>query len=336
MTNIRRHHPCIIRFARFAVFAALSFLLVPLSADAQQAGRTPRVGYLTERSGTTEFEESLLKGLRDLGYVDGKNLIIEYRWAAGNAERLPAMATDLVGLKVDIIVTSGVPAAKAAKNATSTIPIVMATSGDAVADGLVASFTRPGGNVTGLSLFTRQLSGKRLEVLKEAVPDLRRAGAVFNAANPSTPPQFRETEAAGDTLGLKVLPLDVHFPEGIDAAFAEAARQKLQGVAIISDSATIAHRTQLGTAALKYRLPTIFSNKAYLQGGGLMSYGPDVVATFYRAAYYVDKILKGAKPADLPVEQPTKFELVINMKTAKALGITIPQSLLLRADEVIE
>ena len=320
----------------FVSRVAGGLLAAPLATRAQQAGRTPRLGYLTERPGLTEFEESFLKGLSELGYVDGKNVIMEYRWAAGDAERLPALAADLVGLKVDIIVTSGAPAAKAAKNATTTIPIVMATSGDAVADGLVASFTRPGGNVTGLSLFTRELSRKRLEIFKEAIPGLQRVGAVFNAKNPANPPQFRETAATGDTLSVKVLPLDVHFPEGIDPAFAEAARQNLQGVVIISDSATIAHRNQLGTAALKYRLPTIFSNKAYLQGGGLMSYGPDVVATFYRAAYYVDKILKGAKPADLPVEQPTKFELVINMKTAKALGITIPQSLLLRADEVIQ
>jgi putative tryptophan/tyrosine transport system substrate-binding protein len=314
---------------------ASAVLVAPLAARAQRAAKTPRVGYLTERAGPTQFEESFLKGLSDLGYVDGKNVIMEYRWAAGDAERLPALAADLVGVKVDIIVTSGAPAAKAAKNATTTIPIVMATSGDAVADGLVASFTRPGGNVTGLSLFTRELSRKRLEIFKEAIPGLQRVGAVYNAKNPANPPQFRETAATGDTISVKVLPLDVHFPEGIDRAFAEAVRQNMQGVVIISDSATIAHRNQLGAAALKYRLPTIFSNKAYLQGGGLMSYGPDVVATFYRASYYVDKVLKGAKPGDLPVEQPTKFELVINLKTANALGLTIPPLLLQRADDVI-
>ena len=311
-------------------------LALPLAARSQQAGRTPRIGYLTERSGPTEFEESFLKGLREVGYVDGKNVVIEYRWAAGEAERLLALATDLVRLKVDIIVTAGVPAAKAAKNATPTIPIVMATGGDAVADGLVASFTRPGGNVTGLSLFTRELSGKRLEVLKDAVPGLHRVGALFNARNPANPPQFRETATAGEKLGLNVLSFDIRFPEGIEPAFAEAVRQNSQGILIISDSATIAHRTQLGAAGLKYRLPTLFSNRAYLQGGGLMSYGPDIVAMFYRAAYYVDKIFKGAKPGDLPVEQPTKFELVINMKTVTALGLTIPQSVLARADEVIQ
>jgi len=274
--------------------------------------------------------------MRELGYVDGRNVIIEYRWAGGDAGRLPALAAELVAAKVDIIVTSGIPAANAAKSATATVPIVMATSGDAVADGLVASFTRPGGNVTGLSLFTRELSRKRLEIFKEAVPGLERVGAMFNAQNPATMPQFRETATAGDTLGLKLMPFDIRFPEGIEPAFAAAVRQKVQGVLIISDSETIAHRTQLGSAALKANLPTMFANKAYLQGGGLMSYGPDIVAMFHRAAYYVDKILKGAKPADLPVEQPTKIELVINLKAAKELGLTIPQSVLLRADEVIQ
>jgi putative ABC transport system substrate-binding protein len=315
---------------------AACLLSLPRAVAAQQARSTPRLGYLAERPGASEFDEAFLRGMRELGYVDGKNLIIEYRWAAGDAGRLPALAVELVAAKVDIIVTSGVPAAKAAMSATETIPIVMASSSDAVADGLVASFTRPGGNVTGLSQFTRELSRKRLEVFKEAIPGLKRVGAVFNAKNPSTMPQFRETATAGNTLDLTLVPFDIRFPEGIDPALAEAVRQKLQGVVIISDSATIAHRTQLGSAALKAQLPTMFANKAYLQGGGLMSYGPDIVAAFHHAAYYVDKILKGAKPANLPVEQPTQFELVINLKTAKALGVTIPQSILIRADDVIE
>jgi len=315
---------------------AACLLSLPRAVAAQQARSAPRLGYLTERPGATDFEEAFLQGMRELGYVDGKNLVIEYRWAGGDAGRLPALAAELVAAKVDIIVTSGVPAAKAAMSATETIPIVMASSGDAVADGLVASFTRPGGNVTGLSQFTRELSRKRLEVFKEAIPGLKRVGAVFNAKNPSTMPQFNETAIAGNTLGLTLVPFDIHFPEGIEPAFAEAVRQKVQGVVIISDSATIAHRTQLGSAALKAQLPTMFANKAYLQGGGLMSYGPDIVAAFRHAASYVDKILKGAKPANLPVEQPTQFELVINLKTAKALGITFPQSLLLRADEVVQ
>jgi ABC-type uncharacterized transport system substrate-binding protein len=333
MTHCRPLNPSVLVLALLTMFV---LLVVPLSADAQQTGKAPRLGYLAERPAPSEFDEAFLKGLHELGYVDGKNIAIEYRWAGGKAERLPALAAELVGLKVDIIVTSGIPAAKAAKNATSTIPIVMATSMDAVADGLVASFARPGGNITGLSLFVTELSRKRLEVLKDAVPGLERVGALFNALNPATAPQFQDTKAAGETLGLKVVPLDVRFPEGVEPAFAEAAHRKLQGVVILSDSATITHRTQLGSAALKHHLPTMFANKAYLQGGGLMSYGPDIVDVFHRAASYVDKVLKGAKPADLPIEQPTKLELVINLKTAKALELTIPRSVLSIADEVIQ
>jgi putative ABC transport system substrate-binding protein len=333
MTYTRPRHSSALVLALLTLLVPLA---APLAAEAQHSGRTPRLGYLAERPAPSEFDEAFLKGLRELGYVDGKNIAIEYRWAGGKAERLPTLAAELVGLKVDIIVTSGIPAAKAAKNATQMIPIVMATSMDAVADGLVSSFAHPGGNITGLSLFVTELSRKRLEVLKEAVPGLERVGALFNALNPATAPQFQDTKAAGETLGLNVLPLDVRFPDGIEPAFAEAARRKLQGVVILSDSATITHRTQLGSAALKHRLPTMFANKAYLQGGGLMSYGPDILDTFHRAAYYVDKVLKGAKPADLPVEQPTRLELVINLKTAKALELSIPRSVLSLADQVIE
>jgi putative ABC transport system substrate-binding protein len=320
----------------FAKAAAAMLAAAAVPAHAQNATKVARIGYLTERPGPTEFEEALVAGLRELGYVDGVNLVIEYRWAGGKAEQLPLMAADLVGRNVDVIVTSGIPPAKAAKAATTAIPIVMATSGDAVRDGLVASYARPGGNVTGLSLYTSELSRKRIEVFREAVPGLRRFGAVFNAQNPATPPQFRETAAAAQLLGLDAVPFEIRFPEGIAQAFADAARQNLQGIVIISDAATIANRVQLGSAALGNRLPTMFSNKAYLSGGGLMSYGPDIVATFRRAAYYVDKVLRGDKPADLPVEQPVKLELAINMKTAKALGLEIPQALLVRVDEVIQ
>jgi ABC-type uncharacterized transport system substrate-binding protein len=308
----------------------------PLAAEAQPAGKVYRIGYLSDRLGPGAFEEAFLRGLRELGYVQGRSIIIEYRWAEGKVERLSALAAELISLQVDMIVTAGVPAAKAAKAATSTTPVVMATSADAVGDGLIASFARPGGNVTGISLFSRELSGKRLEVVKEAIPGITRVAVLFNTLNPSNPPQFRETEAAAERLGLKALPLDIRFPDGIEPAFAEAARSGARAVLIVSDSATITHRAQLGAAGLKYRLPTMFSNKAYLEGGGLMSYGPDIFEAFRHAATYVDKILKGAKPANLPVEQPERFELVINMKTAKALGLTIPQPLLQRADQVIE
>ena len=200
----------------------------------------------------------------------------------------------------------------------------------------MASFARPGGNITGVSVFARELSGKRLELLKEMIPGITRVAAAFNTLNPGTRVLFNQTDAAATQLGLKALPLDIRFPDGVEQAFAEAVRLRAGAVVIISDGATIVHRAQLGSAALQHRMPTIFANKAYLEGGGLMSYGPDIVGVWRRAATYVDKILKGAKPADMPIEQPTKFELVISLKTARTLGLTIPRSLLLRADQVIE
>jgi len=315
---------------------AAAVLATPHAAEAQQAGKVPVIGYLIERSGPTAFDEAFRLGLRELGYSEGRNVVVEYRWADGKAERLPALAAELVRLNVDIIVTSGTPGGLAAKNATSTIPIVLASGGDFVADGLVASFSRPGANITGLSVFARELSGKRLEILKEAIPGMTRVAAAFNTLNPGTRSLFKETEAAATKFGLKVLPLDIHFPDGVERAFAEAVRLRASAVVIISDGATIVHRAQLGSAALQHHLPTIFANKMYLEGGGLMSYGPDIIEVWRHAATYVDRILKGAKPADMPIEQPTKLELVINLKTAKALGLTIPPSLLLRADQVIE
>jgi len=322
--------------AALAVVLALGLLAAPLAAEGQQARKVPVIGYLIERSGPTAFDEAFRLGLRKLGYSEGRNVVVEYRWADGKAERLPALAAELVRLKVDIIVTSGTPGGLAAKNATSTIPIVLASGGDFVADGLVASFSRPGANITGLSVFARELSGKRLEILKEAIPGMTRVAAAFNTLNPGTRSLFKETEAAATKLGLKVLPLDIHFPDGVERAFAEAVRLRASAVVIISDGATIVHRAQLGSAALQHHLPTIFANKTYLEGGGLMSYGPDIIEVWRRAATYVDRILKGAKPAEMPIEQPTKFELVISLKTAQALGITMPPSLLLLADEVIQ
>jgi len=296
-------------------------LATPL-ANAQPSARTPVIGYIAQRAGPISFDEAFLQGLHELGYVEGKNVTIEYRWGT-KAEDLPALAADLVRLKVNVIVSSAYPSNKAAKDATSTIPIVMATSGDAVQEGLVASLARPGGNVTGFSVFNRELSGKRLEVVREAVPGLKRVGALFNVSNPATSPQFKETQAAAERLGMQAVPLEVHFPDGIEPAFAEAARMGVGAVIIISDSATINHRNQLGAAAVKYHLPTIFANRDYLQGGGLMSYGPNLANNFRSAAAYVDRILKGSNPAVMPVEQPTKFELVINAKTAKALGLSL-------------
>jgi putative ABC transport system substrate-binding protein len=293
------------------------------------------VGYLAQRAGPWHLDKAFVEGLRELGYVEGRNVTIEYRWGA-NAADLPAMAADLARLKVDVIVSSGYPANKAAKDATSTIPIVMATSGDAVQEGLVASLSRPGGNMTGLSVLNRELSGKRLEVVKEAVPGLKKIGALFNGANPAMPPQFREVQAAAERFGLEAVPLDVSFPGGIEPAFAAAAKAGIGAVMVLSDSSTIAHRSQLSAAALKYRMPTMFSNRDYIRAGGLMSYGPNLAENFRRAAFIVDKILKGASPALIPVEQPTKFELVVNRTSARTLGITLPETQLVRADDIFD
>jgi putative ABC transport system substrate-binding protein len=323
---------------RRAFLAAVTggLLAAPLVAEGQQAKRVPVVGYLIERSGPTAFDEAFRLGLRELGYSEGRNIVVEHRWAEGKTERLPALAAELVKMKVDVILTSGTPGGLAAKNATSTIPIVLASGGDFVADGLVANFARPGGNITGLSVFARELSGKRLEILKEAIPGMTRVAVAFNRLNPGTRSLYNETETVAARLGLKALPLDIQFPDGVDAAFAEAVRLRADAVVIISDGATIVHRAQLGSAGLKHRMPTIFANKTYSEGGGLMSYGPDIIEVWHRAATYVDRILKGARPADMPIEQPTKFELVISLKTAKAIGLTIPPSLLQRADGVIQ
>jgi putative ABC transport system substrate-binding protein len=311
-------------------------VLAPIPhADAQTAARVPVIGYLAQRAGPWHLDKAFVDGLRELGYVEGRNIAIEYRWGE-NAADLPAMAVDLARLKVDVILSSGYPANKAAKGATSTIPIVMATSGDAVQEGLVASLSRPGGNMTGLSVLNRELSGKRLEVVKEAIPGLKKIGALYNGANPAMPPQFVEVQVAAQRLGLEALPLDVSFPTGIDAAFVAARQAGAGAVMVLSDSSTIAHRSQLGAAAAKHRMPTMFSNRDYIRAGGLMSYGPNLADNFRRAASIVDKILKGASPALIPVEQPTKFELVINRGTARALGLALPETLLVRADEIYD
>jgi putative ABC transport system substrate-binding protein len=326
----------LLRSFAVALVAALCGVLIPASESvAQVTARVPVIGYLAQRAGPWHLDKAFVDGLRELGYVEGRNIAVEYRWGA-NAADLPALAVDLARLKVDVIVSSGYPANKAAKDATSTIPIVMATSGDAVQEGLVASLSRPGGNMTGLSVLNRELTGKRLEVMKEAVPTLKKIGALYNGANPAMPPQFREVQVAAQRFGLEPVPLDVSFPAGIDAAFVAASQAGVGAIMVLSDSSTIAHRSQLSTAAMKYRMPTMFSNRDYIRAGGLMSYGPNLADNFRRAASIVDAILKGADPALLPVEQPTKFELVINRTTARALRLDLPQALLVRVDEVFD
>ncbi len=316
------------------VAATLCGVLAAMPDAAAQA-RVPVIGYLAQRPGPWHLDKAFVDGLRELGYVEGRNVAIEYRWGANSAD-LPALAADLARLKVDVIVSSGYPSNKAAKDATSTIPIVMATSGDAVQEGLVASLSRPGGNITGLSVLNRELSGKRLEVVKEAVPGLKRIGALFNGSNPAMPPQFSEVKAAAQRFGVEVVPLDVAFPAGIEPAFTTAAKAGVGAIMVLSDSSTIAHRSELSAAALKHRMPTMFSNRDYVRAGGLMSYGPNLADNFRRAAGIVDKILKGASPALIPVEQPTKFELVVNRSSARMLGLALPETLLVRADDVFD
>ncbi|HEV2056382.1 MAG TPA: ABC transporter substrate-binding protein [Methylomirabilota bacterium] len=316
---------------------AVFLLAVPLAAEAQAPAKVPRIGFLSARPPTDNpyFIESFRQGLRELGYVEGQNIAIEYRFAEGRPERLPALAAELVRLKVDVLVTAGPPAPEAAKQATGTIPIVFAVAADPVAVGLVASLARPGGNITGLASISPDLIGKQLELLKEVVPNISRVAVLQNPSNDSHPHTLRQAEGAARGLGVQLHIVQVRTPPEIDAAFAAMRSQRAGGVLVLRDPLFLTQRTQIAALAAKSRLPAVYGFREEAEAGGLMAYGASVPLMYRRAATYVDKILKGAKPADLPVEQPTKFELVINLKTAKALGLTIPQSLLLRADEVI-
>ena len=307
------------------------------AAFGQAGGRPALVGYLAQRAGPWHLDQAFLEGMKELGLVEGKHFVMEYRWGP-KVDELPQLAADLVRQRVNVIVSSGYPCNRAAKDATRAVPIpvVMATSGDAVQEGLVESLARPGGNMTGLSVLNRELSGKRLEVLREAVPGLKRIGALFNGTNPAMPPQFQEVQATADRLGLQAGSLNAAIPAGIESAFAEAANARVGAVMVLSDSSTIGNRADIASTALKRRLPTMFSNRDYLGAGGLMSYGPNLADNFRQAAVFVDKILKGGNPAVIPVEQPTKFELVVNLKTARALGLKLPESLLVRAADVLE
>ena len=319
---------------------ALAILLVPLAAEARQPGKVHRIGFLGTASASdfayARLIESFRQGLRDLGYEEGKNIVIEYRWAEGRAERLPDLAAELVRLKVDVIVSHGTPGPLAAKHATSTIPIVMTSAGDPVGSGLVASLARPGGNVTGLNLLAPELGGKRLQLLKEVVPGVSRVAVLWNAANPYPVLVWRETEVSAPTLGVQLQSLEVRGPYDFESAFGAAIRGRAGALLTVEDPLTVIHRTQIVDFAAKSRLPAMYGIREFVDVGGLMSYGANIADLYRRAATYVDKILKGAKPSDLPVEQPTKFEFVINLKTAKALGLTMPQSLLIRADQVIQ
>jgi putative ABC transport system substrate-binding protein len=321
----------------FITSASVGIVALPFAVEAQPLPKVWRIGLLRVPSTPPTFLlEAFRRGLRELGYIEGQNVFIELRSAGGNPEALPAAASDLVRLNVDVIVASGTQATLAAKTATSTVPIVMSGSGDAVATGLVKSLARPGGNVTGLTLITPEVSGKRLALLKEAVPRRSKVGIVWNPDDPPRVLEYRETESAARTLGLTLQSVPVRRREDLDAAFSSIRRGQVEALVVFLDPITFESRSHIADLAARNRLPVMSGSRQFAEAGCLISYGADLAALYYRAAFYVDKILKGAKPGDLPVEQPTRFELVINLKTAKALGLIIPPTLLLRADEVIQ
>jgi putative tryptophan/tyrosine transport system substrate-binding protein len=308
----------------------------PVAARAQQAGSKHTVGILSAGVENAALNMVLVDALRELGWVEGKNIAFEHRYAENRLERLPGLATDLVRLKVDVIAAAGTLAPLAAKQASSTIPIVMTTAGDPLGSGLVASLARPGGNVTGMSLMAPDLGGKRLELLKEVLPRLARVAVLWNAANPYSALVFKETQAAGRTLGIEVQSLEVRAPDDFDGAFEAARQQRPDALITVEDPLTVNHRQRVADFTAGQQLPSLHGVREFAAAGGLMSYGASLADLIRRAAGYVDKILRGAKPADLPVQQPSKFELVINLKTAKTLGLTVPLTLQASADEVIE
>ncbi len=310
----------------------------PVAAGAQPPKKVPRIGYVVPNTPTVSapYLEAFRQGLRELGYVEGKNIALEVRYAEGKPDRLPNLAAELVCLKVDLIVVVGSAGALAAKQATSTIPTVFVLVDDPVGAGLVASLARPGGNVTGLATFAGELIGKRLELLKEAVPRATRVAVLSEPAHPFHAADVSETRAAARALGVQLQVLELRGPHEFESAFAAMTREGADAVLVLPTILTFLHGRRIVDLAGKNRLPVMYAYRHQVEGGGLMSYGPILADMYRRAAAYVDKILKGAKPADLPVEQPTRFELVINMKTAKALGLKFPQSILIRADQVIQ
>src|SRR5262245_13052284 len=324
---------------KIIVCIALGAMLLALCmpAEAQQPKKVPRIGLLSSGSpsSTKEGVEAFRQRLHELGYIEGQNIVIEYRYAEGVADRFPNLGARLGKLKVDIIVVSGTPATQAAKNATKTIPIVMASVADPVGTGLIASLAHPGGNVTGLSNLYEELGGKQLELLKEAFPKISRVAVLWDPANTGNVLLLRELKVAAGALRITLQPLEVHVPDDLEPAFAAIKREGASAFSVLANSLTNTYRTRIVDFAAKSRLPAIYGESRWVDTGGLMSYGPDYTDLWYRAAIYVDKILKGATPAELPVERPMKFDLVINLKAAKQIGLTIPPNVLARADRVI-
>jgi putative ABC transport system substrate-binding protein len=323
---------------RFIGVIAGGLLAAPRAAEAQQAAKVPRIGFLG--NSTAALEANLVgpfrEGLRELGYVEGRNILIEYRWAEGKYERFPALIAELIALKVDVIVTAGTPASLAVRKATTSVPLVMVAVGDPIGVGLVASLARPGGNSTGLTSIAPELEGKRLELLREVVPKLSHIAVLWNPDNPFHVGSLKETRAAAQVLGIKVQLLGVRVSEDFPAAFAAILKERPGALLVLADRIFLHNRARIVDFEAKHRLPGMYAYRELVEAGGLMSFGPSYAGMHRRAAYYVDKILKGAKPADLPVEQPTTFELVINLKAAKTLGLTILPSVLQRADQIIQ
>jgi len=321
-----------------AVILVLNVILAPHAAEAQQAGKVYRIGILETIAASRNATniDAFRQGLKELGYVEGQNLAIEYRSADGRAERFADLAAELLRLQVDLIVTRGTPAALAAKKATKTVPIVMAASGDPLGSGIVASLARPGGNITGLSSIVADLGPKRLELLKEALQTVSRVGVVANMSNPAIEAEWRQIQAAARLLGIDTELLDIRTEVDIESAFEKVRRRRADALIVTLDALTQTNRERIATLSAKHRLPAVYASREFMEVGGLLAYGVSYPHLYRRAATFVDRIFKGTKPGELPVEQPTRFDLVINLKTAKALGLTIPQTVLLQADQVIE
>jgi putative ABC transport system substrate-binding protein len=322
----------------FRLALAVTLLTISLPADAQQPTTIPRIGFLITSSPSVIATrmDAFRQGLLELGYLEGKNIVIERRHAEGKLDRLPALAAELVRLNVDVIVTSGPTATRPAKGATSTIPIVMTFDDDPVGSGFVASLARPGGNVTGLSTLSPEISGKQLELMKEIIPRLGRVAVIGTSTRQGTAQNLKEMELAAGAFGVKLQYLDIQNPKDIETAFRAAGKGRADALLVLQSPVFNSQRAQIADLALKSRLPATYPRREFVEDGGLMSYGVSISDLDRRAATYVDKILKGAKPADLPVEQPTKFEFIINLKAAKQIGLTIPPNVLVRADKVIK